>query len=419
VFFNCCHLGHIDDAPRAELAASVAKTVMKDGVRAVVAAGWAVDDDDAKAFATTLYECLCDGASYGDAVRQARKKIYPDDGPTSSTWGAYQCYGEPGWRLAQRAVRRDDGGDLLFEADAERALSDLAAEAGNIITKEDRRDARTRLAARVDDIWRQVLEHDWKSCRLWAARGDAQAALGDLEGAIASYREVVEWSSGDYAVSVVEHLANSEVRLAQKRFRIAGTATTQVLAYLDAADRRLTALCELEQTGERLALRGSFHKKRATMLDEKARTDELHDAYEAYGAAERADPRPYSSLNRMQLGTLLEIESPEGSPTIEDVERRIGSIEQPQSSKDADYWDRVAPVDTLLTRLIQQGELETRSGELHREYCKVFEVRSKWSERDSTISHLWDLSQIHPVPAEADALRSLNTRLSEAWQGET
>ena len=106
-------------------------------------------------------------------------------------------------------------------------------EAGKVTSKEDRRAARTRLAARVDEIWRQVLEHDWKSCRLWPPGAHAQAALGELEGAIASYREVVEWSSGDYAVSVVEHLANCEVRLAQKRFRIAGAATTEVIEYLE------------------------------------------------------------------------------------------------------------------------------------------------------------------------------------------
>ena len=359
MFFNCCHLGQIDDGPRAELAASVAKTVMKDGVRAVVAAGWAVDDDDATAFATTLYECLCDGASYGDAVRHARKKIYPEGGPTSSTWGAYQCYGEPGWRLAQRAGRREDIGDVLFEADAERALSDLAAEAGKITSKEDR-------PGRADAAGRARRRASGGKC--WSTIGRVvgcgppaatpQAALGDLEGAIASYREVVEWSSGDYAVSVVEHLANCEVRLAQKRFRIAGTATTEVIGYLDEADKRLSALFQLEPTSERLALRGSYYKKRATTLDDKARIDELPSRIRllSQGRA-RLDPDPYSSLNRMQLGKLLAETAPEGAPTIEDVERRIGSIEQPRPSVEANYWRRVGPVDALLTRLVQQGEL--------------------------------------------------------------
>ena len=159
VFFNCCHLGRIDTVPSARIAASVAKTVMEHGVRAVVAAGWAVDDADAMKFATTLYDCLCGGAPFGEAVREARHAIYREDGPTtSSTWGAYQCYGEPGWRLAQRPGNRGGAGDLVFESDAERALDDLAAAAGEVSTKQERRQARTRLAERLDDLVYQVEE---------------------------------------------------------------------------------------------------------------------------------------------------------------------------------------------------------------------------------------------------------------------
>ena len=77
VFFNCCHLGRIDTVPTARIAASVAKTVMEHGVRAVVAAGWAVDDADAMKFATTLYDCLCGGAPFGEAVREARHADLP------------------------------------------------------------------------------------------------------------------------------------------------------------------------------------------------------------------------------------------------------------------------------------------------------------------------------------------------------
>ena len=60
VFLNCCHLGQTGPdaaAPRTpavefnRLAASVSRELIEMGVRAVVAAGWAVKDDDAKEFA--------------------------------------------------------------------------------------------------------------------------------------------------------------------------------------------------------------------------------------------------------------------------------------------------------------------------------------------------------------------------------
>ena len=116
VFFNCCHLGHIDTVPTGRIAASVAKTVMEHGVRAVVAAGWAVDDTDAMEFATTLYECLCAGP-YGEAVRRgAAKKIYREDGPTIEHLGRIPVLWRAGWRLAQRPGERAAAGDSCSRA---------------------------------------------------------------------------------------------------------------------------------------------------------------------------------------------------------------------------------------------------------------------------------------------------------------
>ncbi|HWH38690.1 MAG TPA: CHAT domain-containing protein, partial [Usitatibacter sp.] len=66
VFVNCCHLGvgpgvMKPDQPRPQFAASVAKQLIDIGVRCVVAAGWAVDDAAASAFATTFYRSLLRG----------------------------------------------------------------------------------------------------------------------------------------------------------------------------------------------------------------------------------------------------------------------------------------------------------------------------------------------------------------------
>ena len=73
VFLNCCHLGQVGENATApqnphRLAASVARELMRIGVRAVVAAGWAVDDDPAAEFACTFYHELLEGRLLGDAV---------------------------------------------------------------------------------------------------------------------------------------------------------------------------------------------------------------------------------------------------------------------------------------------------------------------------------------------------------------
>jgi hypothetical protein len=108
VFINCCFsIAQVDAAAlaagkdplnysRPAFAANVAMQLIEMGVKCVVATGWAVDDAKAEAFATTFYSTLIRGARFIDAVTQARRAALSAD---DSTWGAYQCYGDPDWRL--------------------------------------------------------------------------------------------------------------------------------------------------------------------------------------------------------------------------------------------------------------------------------------------------------------------------------
>ena len=102
VFVNCCHLGVIAGAkegtPSPQLAASFAVKLMNLGVRAVVAAGWAVEDQAARVFADRFYQRMLEGERFGDAVLDARQRAF-ELYPHSNTWGAYQCYGNPDFRL--------------------------------------------------------------------------------------------------------------------------------------------------------------------------------------------------------------------------------------------------------------------------------------------------------------------------------
>jgi CHAT domain/Caspase domain len=101
VFVNCCHLAAISgaaaktrDFQAAGFAAGVAEQLIKIGVRCVVAAGWAVEDEPAKAFAIRFYERLLAGDSFANAVGEARDLAWRMGG---NTWAAYQCYGDPDW----------------------------------------------------------------------------------------------------------------------------------------------------------------------------------------------------------------------------------------------------------------------------------------------------------------------------------
>ena len=101
VFINACHLAQLPADmryPQNKLAASLAEALIGMGVRAVIAAGWAIEDRAAALFSNTFYAALLRGETLGEAIHQARRLTWRRF-PQYNTWGAYQCYGTPDYQL--------------------------------------------------------------------------------------------------------------------------------------------------------------------------------------------------------------------------------------------------------------------------------------------------------------------------------
>jgi hypothetical protein len=100
-FVNCAFLGAgpISQDGRPGIAANVAVELVKLGTRCVIAAGWAVDHEAAVAFAERFYRGLLWGETFGVATLRARREAYALS-PRNNTWAAYQCYGDPDYRLS-------------------------------------------------------------------------------------------------------------------------------------------------------------------------------------------------------------------------------------------------------------------------------------------------------------------------------
>ena len=98
VFINCCHLGStqtMGKSPYGKLAANLAVQFIQMGVKAVIAAGWAVDDTAARAFAVTFYGAMTRGTPFGRAVLEARQHIYRTH-PQCNTLGRLPMLRRPG-----------------------------------------------------------------------------------------------------------------------------------------------------------------------------------------------------------------------------------------------------------------------------------------------------------------------------------
>jgi len=192
VFLNCCHLARVDgkDSDRDQvhrLAANLAVQFIQMGVRAVIAAGWAVNDLAAATFAEMFYHNMADGWRFGEAVRQARERTWREH-PAYNTWGAYQCYGDPDFRLRGDGPRERGTESIVYVCPAE-AVTDL----DNL-----RAEAHASSPARIPQL-RERLERIEKTIDgiagnagpEWRERGDVAEALGLAQGEVGRFADAV------------------------------------------------------------------------------------------------------------------------------------------------------------------------------------------------------------------------------------
>ncbi len=222
VFLNCCHLGQVDSVRDGNrLAASVARELIAIGVRCVVVAGWAVRDDSAQRFGRVFYEqLLLQRLPFGEAVFAARRTVWTEF-PQDITWGAFQAYGDAGWRVDPRAGDGAGSDDGTY-ASLDELLDELARTRAALSRRRDRQDereAREQVRA-IEDKLKKRCPPDWQALpQLQSALGATWRDLGRLEEARAAFRKAVqaEDKAGRVPIKDIEQLANVEARLGERR----------------------------------------------------------------------------------------------------------------------------------------------------------------------------------------------------------
>lgn len=282
VFLNCCHLAADPDKllkggyDRAQFAAGVAKQLIRIGVRCVVAAGWAVEDDAANVFATEFYRALLSGQRFMDAVQAARVAAY-NASPLGNTWAAYQCYGDPDWvwQRNEADTRRTPPplsklyAGIASPVSLALALETLAVQSTTQgAAPESQREKIRYLEARFDSEWGGM-------GAVAEAFGVAWAAARDIERALHWYRRAVAANDGSASVKASEQLANLGARQAWAALEAAGRngakpAALKALVEQGRADIHqavaiLDALVTLSPTVERESLLGSTWKRMARL----------------------------------------------------------------------------------------------------------------------------------------------------------
>ncbi|HKR85392.1 MAG TPA: CHAT domain-containing protein, partial [Terriglobales bacterium] len=411
VFINCCHLGQFDDGRRLNtsypeaLAGSVAETLIQRGVKAVVAAGWAVDDTAAVKFAITFYQHLLNGGKFGEAVKRAREAAYS---PTSNTWGAYQCYGNPDFALSLRPLGGTSS-SVTFRSRSENIdeLRDIVADALDNNTDEQK----AALFNRVAEL-DKTLPAAWRDGEVLCLLGEAYRHLGRLNEACTALRDAIERPEATARLDAVEHLANCLDRLAKKLYDTDPAGAKQLW---DNAEQFLTGLnAAIGESHERLSLLGGLWKRRGealagpemaqqrTQAFQKSR-DYYRDAYKRL-KEQNNEISPYSGVNWLAMAHVSEGPL---DPNWKTVAREC--LDAAQLLKDQPlFWDRTALPDTLLVKYLNEGTLHDHVDELAQVYNSVFTFGTP-IQIDSVLSQIQFIQKMRPNDDLANLISKLTT----------
>jgi hypothetical protein len=451
VVVNACHLGTINRQLSGlnRVAASFARKLMQLGVRAVIAAGWAVDDNAAEAFATTLYGELFAGYELGDAVQTARIAAH-DAAPTALTWGAYQCYGDPGFRIAPRQSRATTANSLTVAelrrrirqaagmvSDHTSSIAALRHQIGEVLENASEVGWEGSLAEVLTKLEADPLlaaSDDRVKADVSADLGAAWTELGQFDRAADHLERAVMAGGSDVPIRAIEKLANVLVRHATQ---VSEPAVRR--QYTRRARHYLRVLDSLGPTGEREALWGSYLKKRATMTDsEKWRTYFVARSADKYANAQQLEPSSYHDLAARQLGAIASARRSHTVTTASVASSGRGPGGQagdggqgapatlappeplaPPTAAPADFWGRSATGDRLLTGVLEQQLLDQPGDAsitaMVRAYESAFRLRSSAANRRSVIDHLIDVATLVPEPLLATQLKDAGETMAASW----
>jgi tetratricopeptide (TPR) repeat protein len=367
-FINCCYLGSMDLDGRPEFAANVAIELMKLGARCVIAAGWAVKDDDAKIFSEEFYRAMLGGDSFGNATLRARRAAYFGGVARSNTWGAYQCYGDPDYRLPTvKASTPDEQPNFVAVAEAVEAAQRVRDDA-NIWLSRD-----SKLEARLIEI--EVFSESWLqsgSAELRVALAEAWGELGNFDKAIAYYEAAVSGEDASFKLTAVEQLTNFRVRKTVASLRSAAAGARDHAAAIKGIEFQLGFIEALNHTlgdsSERLSLQGGYWKRAAQIhalaqaeapdgsvaeADASAAvSDALKKMAECYGVAActHGKDRPYPRLMACNARVCEAVR--EGTNGDEALRQELAALANAELPPDPEFWDLIGLADLKMSQMI-------------------------------------------------------------------
>jgi hypothetical protein len=375
------------------------------GVRCVVAAGWAVDDDAAEIFAHSFYSALLAGQPFIAAVGQAREDAWKGV-PNSKTWAAYQCYGDPNWTFRRGTADAQAAQQPDVHANGASGVAEgIASAAGLALVLEDLA-IRTRYAtgdgaAQQAQARTQLRELQAQHGDTWGGMGAVAEAFGvaweaaqDVEAAIAWYGRALRANDASASLRAHEQLGKLQVERAWAMAQSpgandsrsanngAGGATRGPMREeLASALRELQTLVALQPTVERLTLAGLAWQRQAQLQAQDGLQSEskgsLTMALQAYGraeteAAEAGSPRLFEAA---ALRMAVELASHAGNRKWPGLDSSTGARArrslQALHDSEPDFQTHAGLIQLDLFEALSAGQLGQRQPALAAAYAAL------------------------------------------------
>jgi len=419
VFINCCHLGKLgkenDETDRArtfafnEFAASLSRELIEMGVKAVVAAGWAVDDAAAMNFAEAFYDRLLRGFTFGQAIKEARFETYRLHKDRTNTWAAYQCYGDPAYRLVTEAQGTSAGQEPFVDvAEAVVKVQQLYEKA---------RTASTLGTKQFKDELQDLHKHINQDNKRWLedpilleTLGQAFAEVFMFKEAVTFYDEAVKHGKSAASIKAIEQSANCHVRLAVQEFDRDPSSYTNSKANIEKQIAKLSGLMEtIGETPERLSMIGSGYKRLAQIASSKPSRvcnaalkhmeKYYHQAWDRMPDQVAKDPYPLVNALVARIALLLRSndeekakkEFPELTKQLEEAKQFADEVKEMEPE---DFWAAIGQADLkLLGNLVdylspkKTGLSDKVYDELVRDYRIAWKQYGSQRELNSVIEH--------------------------------
>jgi CHAT domain-containing protein len=402
VFVNCCYLGQTvgtaerQSRDRYKLAANIGTQLIEIGVKAVVVAGWAVDDTSALLFAQVFYSLMVNGGSFGEAILTARRTVYEQTRDRSNTWGAYQCYGDPFYKL--RNVAPHNGARARSYVIAEEAEIELANFYNEI---QGGRHNVEQVLREVEAIREGVDRCGLSTSAITEREAYIYQELYDFKRASSKFEELLTAENASYSVVALEKGCNTRAKLSVQLLSSSAITVTEAQRQITDVIGVLQALLRIGRTKERLSLLGSAYKRLSMTMS--ANPSRLLKTYRTaagyYAEAAAGCKNGYALTNWYSLEAICRLygqkwgsrSSTKALPTISEAQVQLQGLvaETSTGEEDMDYWAMVVTANAkLCLLLLGSGTTPLDIADLIQRYRTIWRKAGSPGKRMAEIEHL-------------------------------